>query len=240
MRIILQAVSLLLLALIAQKTLGAHSKEVAAIMLTLEQQDQANEKLELILEDKTEEFIRLCTKDKDLLTRRWVATRMIQPLRDTHEGWSAIHFAAYTNNRKLLRFLLKNKVDINSLEMNNQTALFCTNNLKTIRFLARHGTNVNHYDAHGKTLLFYADEKKLARLLLDYGANVNHPATKEHQFFPIFSAVSGRDVITPLDSANERGKTTLATFLKKRGARLGTQIKLPKNNDMQTSQGGLF
>ena len=154
-----------------------------------------------------------------------------------NEGWSPLHRASYYRRIHIVQFLLEHRADVNLLGDKDFTPLVLASfvdDLETSRLLIQHGADPNSCTTTGVTPLAGAlgtNNLDLARLLIDNGADVNSTLTKGRtplHFAAYFSNLdsvkllleSGADIKicdedgqTPLDTASDRGKHEIASFL---------------------------
>jgi pentatricopeptide repeat protein len=96
------------------------------------------------------------------------------------DGYTALIAACENNHLEIVRFLVENGANVNSVRKDHYTLLFiaCNNgNLDIIRFLVEHGADVNDTSTTvGVPVLTRACAKgdlEIVRFLVEHGANVN-------------------------------------------------------------------
>ncbi|GAB1609016.1 GA-binding protein subunit beta-1-like [Argonauta hians] len=107
------------------------------------------------------------------------------------EGWTPIHACALRGSRRLLKVMLRAKVDIN-IRMGHPTGLpaHCTllhiathrGDLKITELLVSRGISLNAKDSTGRTAIKYALEAchlHIVRYLIRKGADTSHMAIKD-------------------------------------------------------------
>eukprot|EP01156_Anaeramoeba_ignava_P021525 Anaeramoba_ignava/c19208_g1_i1.p1 GENE.c19208_g1_i1~~c19208_g1_i1.p1 ORF type:complete len:300 (-),score=117.74 c19208_g1_i1:1206-2105(-) len=119
-------------------------------------------------------------------------------------GQNALHIAAQTSRLQVLKFLIRQGIDINTLSDNHRTALHfaaARGNIDCCRELLEQGIDVNLKDSTQETALHLAalnGYDELARLLIQYHAN---------------PFIKNEDQKTPLDLAIKNGFTTCSSLL---------------------------
>lgn len=70
--------------------------------------------------------------------------------------WSYLHYAAFNNNTQAARLCLKYGIDVNELDIDNQTALFIAirqESVKMVNFLLKKGVDLNIKNVYDYTAL---------------------------------------------------------------------------------------
>ncbi|OWY90938.1 hypothetical protein PHMEG_00040696, partial [Phytophthora megakarya] len=91
-----------------------------------------------------------------------------------NEGWTPLMIATQRNNFDAVRFLIKNKADVNAIDRFKQTSLMHAireDNLKIISFLVHYKTDVNAVDYNRSTAL--KNNAWVISFLVGKGADVN-------------------------------------------------------------------
>ena len=123
----------------------------------------------------------------------------------------ALHYAAGSGCKDLLRLILDYDTDVNSPNKNYDTPIFRAVQYKceaSIKVLLSYNAEVNYVNIRGETPLFETEwhtDETIARLLLDNGAMVN---------------VCGDSGITPLLAAARSGRLKNLTLFLRRGANI--------------------
>ena len=97
----------------------------------------------------------------------------------TEDGYSIIHYAAYTGDVNRVKLLVKKGADVNAVARDRSTALHIAvkrNNLEVVQWLIANGANVNAKDYGERSVLCYAacnGNLELVKYLADQGADVS-------------------------------------------------------------------
>lgn len=126
-------------------------------------------------EGETEEFemVRLATRIFELLISHGAKVN----LRDS-EGFTALIYAARSENPLLLKLLLSHRANVNTQAKNGRTALMEAaneNELENVRILLQAGAGVNLEDDEGETAMSMTSDPDIQELLLSFGAKPEEP-----------------------------------------------------------------
>src|SRR6056297_1903382 len=103
--------------------------------------------VQLIQENKTEEFTALLQKDSTLIT-----------FRDSQQGNSALHYAAFFGRNEMVSMLLKNGMDINTLNNLQRSALIFAiagRHKEIVELLIENGISIHAKDNEQRTPLHW-------------------------------------------------------------------------------------
>jgi len=154
--------------------------------------------VQLIQENKTEEFTALLQKDSTLIN-----------FRDPQQGNSALHLAAFFGRNEMVSMLLKNGMDINTLNNLQRSALIFAiagKHKEIVELLIEKGISVHAKDNEQRTPLHWCaiqGNAEVAEVLIKHGANVHE---------------TDSDLKTPLHWASQQNLTDIAEGLINHGA----------------------
>ncbi|XP_010680764.2 uncharacterized protein LOC104895835 [Beta vulgaris subsp. vulgaris] len=110
-----------------------------------------------------------------------------------NEGYGILHFAVFSGNLDVARFLIDNGVDINMVNDLGETALILAAtgaDTELAKLLVVHGdANVNAKDEYGCTAMHHAANTgnlELCKFLIQYGADID--AVDQSEFSPLMTA----------------------------------------------------
>ncbi len=98
-------------------------------------------------------------------------------LRDS-EGFTALMYAARSENPLMLKLLLSHRANVNTQAKNGRTALMEAANegeLENVRILLQAGADVNLKDDEGETAMSMTSDPDIEELLLSFGAKPEEP-----------------------------------------------------------------
>jgi ankyrin repeat protein len=155
-------------------------------------------------------------------------------------GRTPLFLAVYWGHKDIVKFLISNGANVNSIDIYGHTSLHQTKSLDIAKLLIAAGADVNARDSSGETPLHQTKSLDIAKLLIAAGADVNardfsgetplhHACSREIAELLISN---GADVksqssynVTPLHTASQSGNLDVVRLLFSNGANINSRTK---------------
>ena len=169
---------------------AAHEGRLGVARLLLER--KAKPTTTYTYSEKSSHIALLCASTRLTPEHHEIATLLLENGADVNQvncyNNTALMWAAYTGNVKLVQMLLERGAKVNVEDKYKKTAISYAFRKDVGEILFRHGENINHIDYKGSTPLNRAvldGDEELIRFLLENGADVNSTGG----YAPLISAV---------------------------------------------------